>query len=224
MRRQGALVGAAGVHHVASRLAFEGFRVALTGGRISHADMLVSLAGRSRGSSAAAIQVKTSGWAMRMKGGVGAIHHYEWDMGRTITHVNDPRLFVAFVDLKRMERLPDVFLFPSTELHGYCESLGNSERCRYRPLVEEIEPHRNNWRILEDRLHEARDARTGRILREWLEEQYGEEFAQELDAEASRLLGAKNSSIHQMADEHLSARELAEASALLRILFRHRKE
>jgi hypothetical protein len=61
-------------------------------------------------------------------------------------------------------------------------------------------------------------------LREWLEEQYGEEFAQELDAEASRLLGAKNSSIHQMADEHLSARELAEASALLRVLFRHRKE
>ncbi len=42
--------------------------------------------------------------------------------------------------------------------------------------------------------------------------------------EASRLLGAKESTIHEMADERFSAEELAEASALLRVLFRHRKE
>jgi hypothetical protein len=40
-----------------------------------------------------------------------------------------------------------------------------------------------------------------------------------LDAEASRLLEAQGMTVRRMADERFLAEELAEASALLRVLF-----
>ena len=41
-----------------------------------------------------------------------------------------------------------------------------------------------------------------------------------LDAETTRLLGVQNSTIRRMADERFPAEDLAEASALLSVLFR----
>jgi acyl carrier protein phosphodiesterase len=64
-----------------------------------------------------------------------------------------------------------------------------------------------------------RPSRTGWFVREELEERYGEEFVKALEAEASRLLEAQDSTIHKMADERFPAEDLAEASALLRVLF-----
>lgn len=204
------LTNATGVYHVASRLAFAGLHIGLTNGRISDTDILVTLEGES---STAAVRVRTSGWALKRED--KSPRRYEWAMGRKITHLNNPYLFVAFVDLKRMERMPDVFVVLSTELHGYCASLGRSERCRYRPLVEEIEPYRNRWDTLEDHLRHQ-GSQEG-----WFDR---EDFVEELDAEAFRLLNAENSTLYEMADDHFTAQELAEASALLRILFRHRKD
>jgi uncharacterized protein involved in type VI secretion and phage assembly len=56
--------------------------------------------------------------------------------------------------------------------------------------------------------------------RQELGERYGEEFVEALDAEASRLLGAENSTLQRMADERFPAEDLADASALLSELFR----
>ena len=56
--------------------------------------------------------------------------------------------------------------------------------------------------------------------RQELTERYGEEFVEALDTEASRLLGVQNSTIVRMPDERFPAEELADASALLSVLFR----
>lgn len=85
-----------------------------------------------------------------------------------------------------------------------------------------MEPYKNRWSLLGDHLRWSK--KTGWISREELEARYGEHFVAEYDAETARLLEAETSTIHQMADERFPARELAEAAALLRVLFRHQKK
>lgn len=211
-------IGVAGVYHVASKLAYEGLSATITSA--AQADIFVSLPGNS---DTLPLLVETSEHAAKTlaRGNDEAARHYEWEIGDGAALANGSNLFVALVDLKGMEEMSDVFIVPSAKLHERFVDSGEPERWRYRPAVEEMEPYKNRWNLLEDHLRWNR-ARTGWILREELEARYGEDFAKAFDTETTRLLEATNSTIHQMADERFSARDLAEASALLRVLFRRK--
>lgn len=209
-RRSTTLRDTSGVYHVASRLAYEGFHATVARGAGTGADVLAGL----RGSTAtAAVMVSTTQCSPH--------RGCEWRVGKETALAEDPGLFVALVDLKGGEELPGVWVLPSAEVSRHFASLDVPGRYRYRPAAEELVPYEDNWGLVEEHLLGNRaPRRTGWFVREELEERYGEGFVDELDAEASRLLGTQNSTIRQMADERFPAEELAEASALLSVLFR----
>lgn len=147
------LTGSAGVYFVASRLNAMGYHVGITLGSVPTVDLLVS----SRdGKASVSLQVKTSGCAMRTRGrGDGkAPHHYEWEIGWGCAHLNRADLFYALVDLKEYKELPEVFIMPSRVICEYFDG-GNPEnwpRARYHPLLKQISPYRENWKLLKKRL------------------------------------------------------------------------
>ena len=134
--------------------------------------------------------------------------------------MDGPGPFVVLVDLKRDKDMPRVWVVPSAEVSGYVASLDESEWWGYSLSAAELAPHEDDWNAIERHLLYPHAPRTGWFDREELEERYGEEFAEAVDAEASRLLGVENSTIRRMADARFSAEELARASALLSVLFR----
>ena len=155
MERPTALTGTAGVYFVASRLAFEGFHAAVTFGNAPFVDVLASL---PDGSATAALQVKTTHWAMRTRGrgDAKAAHHYEWDIGHKTAKLSHPDLFLALVDLRGMVELPDVYVVPSDQVSNWFRPLGDLKRYRYHPLIEEVEPFKNRWDILRAHLSMSR--------------------------------------------------------------------
>ncbi len=207
-RRSTALRDTAGVYHVASRLAYEGFHATVARGVGSGADVLAGLPGAS---GTVTIAVRTT---------VCPPHRgCEWRVDKGTALAEDPGLFVALVDLKH-EGLPGVWVIPSARVREHFTSLGESRAWRYRPSAEELVPYENDWDAIEEYLLGERSSRKRWFSREELEERYGEEFLEALDAEAARLLGTQNSTIRRMADERFPPEELAEASALLSVLFR----
>jgi hypothetical protein len=84
----------------------------------------------------------------------------------------------------------------------------------------ELAPYEEDWDALERHLLGDNATLTGWFDRQELAERYGEEFVEALDAEASRLLGVENSITRRMADDRFPAEDLADASALLSVLFR----
>jgi hypothetical protein len=140
--------GGAEVHYVASRLNALGYHVALTVGNVPAVDLLVS---SSDGASSISIQVKTSRWALRMRGrGVTKkAHHYEWDIGWNCARLDRGDLVFALVDLKDFDGLPDVFLIPSKVIATYFAAGPEGwPRARYHPLVGEIKKFKNDWNML----------------------------------------------------------------------------
>src|SRR5438128_10899601 len=95
----GSFTGGAGVYYVASRLNAMAYHVALTVGNVPAVDLLIS---SSDGASSLSLQVKTSQWALRMRGkGVEKKpHHYEWDIGWNCARLERGDLVFALVDLK----------------------------------------------------------------------------------------------------------------------------
>lgn len=213
-RRSGTLRATAGVYYVASRLSYEGFRttVAQRPGTTG-TDVLAGLSGAP---GTAALMVRTSVCPPGFGDGEGTC---EWRVGRGGALTNHPGTFVALVDLGRGEELPGVWVLPSARVRGHFASLEELKPYRYRASAEELAPYEDGWDAVEDHLVGERPSRMGWFLREEIEERYGEGFVKALDAEASRLLRAQNSTIRKMADERFSAEELADASALLRVLF-----
>jgi hypothetical protein len=107
------------------------------------------------GSVTLSLQVKTTSWAerTRRRGKEKKPHHCEWDIGWSSAQLNHPNLFFALVDLKEYNGLPDVYVVPSATIHAYFKG-GDPEtwkRARYHPLLEELEPYKNNagWDLLE---------------------------------------------------------------------------
>lgn len=155
-RRSGILTGTAGVYHVASRLASQGFHAAVTFGNAPSVDILV---GRIDGGGTLSLQVKTSYQALRTKGR-GANkrpHHYEWDVGENSAKLKNPDLFFAFVNLRSgREELPEVFIVPSQLVfEAFDNPYFNSatrRRWRWHPTIQTVERYRNNWGLLTQRL------------------------------------------------------------------------
>lgn len=148
-----ALTGASGVYFVASRLAFEGLHAAVTQGNAPHVDIVVGL---PDGSATAAVQVKTSQDAVTLRGR-GAERkpaYYDWSVGQKAARTAYPNLFFAFVDLKRMAEMPDVFVVPSSKVRDYFKQFDELKWYRYWPSIEDMGPHKNAWHILEEHLLE----------------------------------------------------------------------
>jgi len=144
----------------------------------------------------------------------------EWRVGKGFALADDSGPFVTLVDLKRYEELPRVWVVPSGKIRGHIASLDEPRPYRYRSSAEELAPHMEDWGAIEDRLLGDDATRTAWFDRQELAERYGEEFVEALDAEASRLLDVQNSITRHMADERFPAEDLADASALLSVLFR----
>ena len=217
-RRSAALRDAAGVYHVASRLASEGFHATVARGSGAGADVLATLPGST---TTAALTVRTtecpSGFG---EGAEGEADACEWEMGEGGVLAEDPGPFVALVDLKRDKELPGVWVVPYEEIRGHVAPPGSPRPYRYRASAEELAPHEDDWDAVEEHLARHVAPRTGWFERRELAERYGEGFVESLDAESSRLLGVENSITRRMADERFPAEDLADASALLSVLFR----
>ena len=109
---------------------------------------------------------------------------------------------------------------PSGEVHRHLASAGEGRPHRHRASASELAPLEEDWDAIEEHLLAGSSSRTAWIISEELEEDYGEAFAEVLEAEASRLLGVENSTLQRMADTRFPAGELADAQALLSVLFR----
>ena len=151
--RTSQLTGVAGVHFVASVLAYLEFHAVRTTRNVPGRDLLVSTL---NGAKSLSLQVKTTAWAMRTRGRGEdkKPHHYEWDIGWGSAKMSLPQLFFALVDLADFEKLPDVFVVPSDVIFRYFEG-GDSKtwpRARFHPEIDEIEKYKNNWNLLKTAL------------------------------------------------------------------------
>ena len=148
------LIGSAGVYFVAARLNAMGFQCAPTFGNVPSVDILVS---SINGSALVSLQVKTTidGLRHRGRGDERKPHHYEWDIGWKSARLNIPNLFFALVDLKKFAELPDVFITPSNVIAKFFEKGPEGwPRARYHEDVRKLDPYKNNWKVIHNRLTE----------------------------------------------------------------------
>ncbi len=144
----------------------------------------------------------------------------EWRVGKGLALADDPGPFVVLVDLGRAGRSPRAWVALSEEVRERLDRAGGGQAYRYRATAEELAPREEDWDAVEEHPLAGRSSQTGRIIREELEEAYGEDFVEALDEEAARLLGAENSTLRSIADGRFPAEDLADAQALLSVLFR----
>ena len=115
-KRSAALRDTAGVYHVASRLASEGFHATVARGSGFGADVLATLPGST---DTAALMVRTTVCPPGFAGGAeGKADVCEWRMGKGVGLTEDPGPFVALVDLKRARELPRVWVLPPPRCVG----------------------------------------------------------------------------------------------------------
>ena len=151
----GQLTGVAGVHFVAAYLSFLGFHAVPTTRNVQGPDLLVS---SIDGFKSLTLQVKTTIWAARTRGRGEAkkLNHYEWDVGRPSSKLNNPNLWFAFVDLKKFQELPDTFLVPSKIVFAHFKKFDPKDkwkRVRYHPLLKDITQFKNKWESLKAALN-----------------------------------------------------------------------
>ena len=141
------IVGTAGEHFVAFRLAQLGCIVGLPRVGSPSVDLLVS---DRTGTKTVAIQVKTAEWAMRERGRGSnrKPHHLEFPLGHRAADISDPRVLYAFVDLKGRDpsSVPDVYIVPSADIHKYCSGWAKGAKLvRWHPDILTAEPYCNDW-------------------------------------------------------------------------------
>ncbi len=107
-------------------------------------------------------------------------------------------------------------MVPPEEARGRLTSAGGDQPYHFRASAGELAPREEDWDAVEEHL----GRRTAWFERGELEEIYGEGVVEALDFETSRLLGVENSTLRRMADGRFPAGELADAQALLSVLFR----
>ena len=107
-RRSATLRGVAGVHHVVSRLAYEGFHATVAGGGgAGGSDVLAGLPGSA---ATAGLRVSTTVCPLGFGGGgEGNTVACEWCVGKQAAQDAGTCPFVVLVDLKRAGEPPGVF-------------------------------------------------------------------------------------------------------------------
>jgi hypothetical protein len=143
-----ALVAAAGEHFVAYRLSALGFPVALTRGGSPTVDLMV---GDLCGNAAISLQVKTSTGAWREYKRKPENNHWEWFVGSKVAKLTGKNIFYAFVDLKRGQGAPDVFVVPSHIVAKAFEGT-NWKMNMYWLMVNQRDAYFDAWKSVTDRL------------------------------------------------------------------------
>lgn len=120
--RDPAMTGMSGVHHVASVFLYREIHAAITTGNALNVDVL---AGLKEGTATLGIQVKTTENALRYRGrGEDKWpHEYQFPLGRKYAKTLIASLWFAFVDLKKFETLPDVYILNSQEVVSVFEDI-----------------------------------------------------------------------------------------------------
>lgn len=134
--------GMAGVHYVAMQLLYREIHAAMTTGNAPNVDIL---AGRKRGNATIGIQVKTTEEALRFRGR-GADkrpYEYQFPLGQKFAKTLIPNLWFAFVDLKKLESLPDAYILNSNEVVEVFRDIDELKLWRFHRPVEYMEPYRN---------------------------------------------------------------------------------
>lgn len=149
-RAKSQLTGTAGEHYVAFRLSKMGYVVALPRGGSPAVDLLVS---NTEGTKTAAIQVKTTHWAMRERGRGAARkpHHLEFALGHNAANNDGGRLVYVFVDLKGSDAraVPDAYVIPSSEVRRYCATLSpDTKMVRWHPGLEHARQFLEKWDLV----------------------------------------------------------------------------
>jgi hypothetical protein len=140
-----ATVGSAGTFYVAAYLSSRGIIVTPTLGNTRLIDILVS-----DGQDTRMIQVKTSSATQR-----------EWLLDKSIEDSASDNLFFCFVDLKRIDQLPDFYIVPSKNVASYCKD-GHSkwtaeaegptrakrEAMKERKFRDKEQRYLNQWNLL----------------------------------------------------------------------------
>ena len=149
--------GTAGTYYVMYRLASEGIHASCTHGNAPNVDILVSSADGSR---AVAIEVKTTEHAMRLRGRGTAKQpdHLEFPLGARAAKLSNASLVLAFVDLRAFspERLPQVYLFPSTFVAQYCAPWVDAVKMvRFHIPIVAAEPYKENWDVIREVLRDS---------------------------------------------------------------------
>lgn len=135
-------VGEAGEHYAAYKLAQKQFYVGLTLGNMPNVDLLLS---SKNGLKSVSIQVKTSGFAYRRKryGTEG----YEWDVNSSVIGRHSLDFWYLFVDLKREESEPDVYVIPSKWVSEFVRPTFSRKLFFLPKSAADIT--RNRWDIIE---------------------------------------------------------------------------
>ena len=143
------LVGTAGEHFVAFRLAQLGCVVAIPRGGSPAVDLLVS---NRAGTKTVTVQVKTAEWAQRYRGRgeEKRLDHLEFPLGHRAVGFSPRRFIYAFVDLQGREpnSAPDVYIVPAEIVRQYADEWAHVKWLRYHPPIEEVEPYKNRWRLI----------------------------------------------------------------------------
>ncbi len=149
--------GVSGEHYVAAVLSYRRLHVALIPAGGTSVDLLVST---PDGSRSAAVQVKSRGDARKRRARDGAVTRYDWFIGKKVFD-QDPDLVYALVDLKGWEEgTPDVYVVPAGHLVSHFEGLMRerpdvdwaNNRYIFQPWPEQMEPYRNQWAPLMEKL------------------------------------------------------------------------
>lgn len=160
MAGDSAMRGMSGVHHVASTLLYREIHAAITTGNAPNVDVL---AGLKKGTATVGIQVKTTEDAIRYRGPKGnkKPYEYQFPLGKKYARTLIPGLWFAFVDLKKFETLPDVYILNSEEVVSVFKDVGEIPLYRFHRPVEEMEQYRNAWHRIEDELVRIDNGRIG---------------------------------------------------------------
>jgi hypothetical protein len=118
-------------------------------------DVLVS---SPDGTRTLAIQVKTTEWALRLRGrGEQKVpFQLQFPLGYKAAKIDSENLLFAFVDLKGLDDdslVPDVYLVPADYVMRHCaEWVEEAKMVRLHIGIEEMEPFKNNWDSVVGRL------------------------------------------------------------------------
>jgi hypothetical protein len=144
------MTGMIGAHYVASMLLYREIHAAITTGNAPNVDIL---AGLKQGTATVGIQVKTTENAIRYRGRGKdrKPYEYQFPLGEKYAKTLIPGLWFAFVDLKKLDGMPDVYILTSEEVVKRFEGLEFKLYRFHRPFTE-MEHFRNAWHRVESEL------------------------------------------------------------------------
>jgi hypothetical protein len=150
MKGKSIFTGQEGHFYLMYQLAKHGIHAASTYGNAPFIDVVASA---PDGRKSIAIQVKTTSWALRLRGRAGnkVPDHLEFPLGYSAARAAHPDLILAFVDLRKSSQpeIPDIYFVPSIWIKDFCADWVNEVKVvRWHPPVDVANQFKNDWSLL----------------------------------------------------------------------------